>query len=98
MHGEAPPTALLLDRSTHALSALTWLLREGVRWPGKTALLSREDSASLDHTTPAVSSYQFDPALFARKAARLLLAALSGGPLLGAEHRIQPKLIRRETA
>lgn len=93
-----PPTGLLIDRATHALTALTWLLREGVRWPGKFALLSREDTATLEHTTPAISSYRFDAALFARKATRLLLALLSGGPLLGAEHRIQPKLMRRETA
>lgn len=93
-----PPTGLLVDRATHALTALTWLLREGVRWPGKFALLSREDSAMLDHPTPAISAYRFDPALFARKATRLLLSLLSGGPLLGSEHKIQPKLIRRETA
>lgn len=93
-----PPTGLLIDRATHALTALTWLLREGVPWPGKFALLSREDTATLEHTTPAISSYRFDAALFARKATRLLLALLSGGPLLGAEHKIQPKLMRRETA
>lgn len=93
-----PPTGLLVDRSTHALTALTWLLREGARWPGKFALLSRDDSASLEHTTPAITSYRFDPALFARKAARLLLSLLSGGPLLGSEHKVQPRLMRRETA
>ncbi len=97
LSGDDPPTGLLVERSTHALTALTWLLRQGVRWPGKFALLSREDTASLDHTTPAISSYRFDPALFARKAARLLHSLLSGGPLLGAVHLVQPKLVRRET-
>lgn len=95
---DAPPTGLLIDRSTHALTALTWLLRKGGGWTGKIALLSRDDTASLDHTTPAISSYRFDPALFARKAARLLLSLLSGGPLFGSEHKVQPKLMRRETA
>jgi len=94
----APPSGLLIDRSTHALTALTWLLRNGERWPGKFALLSRDDTASLEYTTPAISSYRFDAGLFARKATRLLLALLSGGPLLGAEHKVQPKLMRRETA
>lgn len=98
LSSETPPTGLLIDRTTHALTALTWLLREGVRWPGKFALVCRDDTASLEFTTPAISSYRFDPALFARKASRLLLALLSGGPLLGAEHRVQPKLMRRETA
>jgi LacI family transcriptional regulator len=98
LSADQPPTGLLIDRSTHALTALTWLLRQGIHWPGKFALLSREDTSSLEHTTPAISSYRFDPALFARKATRLLLSLLSGGPLLGAPHRVQPKLMRRETA
>lgn len=94
----APPTGLLVDRATHALTALTWLLQNGAHWPGKIALLSRDDAAALEHTLPAISSYRFDAALFARKATRLLLSMLSGGPLLGNEHKIQPRLIRRETA
>lgn len=98
LSAEHPPTGLLIDRSTHALTALTWLLRQGIHWPGNFALLSREDTSSFEHTTPAISSYRFDPALFARKATRLLLSLLSGGPLLGAPHRVQAKLMRRETA
>lgn len=92
------PTGLVVDRYTHALTALTWLLGRGVRWPGPIALISREDGASLGFSVPAITSYSFDPLLYARKAARLLLNVATGAPRLGRQHRVLPQLQRRETA
>lgn len=97
LSGPNAPTGLLVERYTHAMTALTWLLGHGVRWPGPIALISRDDTGSLEFTTPAITSYKFDPALFARKAARVFLDLLRGGALPGAAHRIEPRLIRRET-
>lgn len=95
---KSAPTGLLVERYTHALTALTHLLARGTRWPGPIALLSREDTATFAHTTPGLSAYRFDPLLYARKLARILLDLKSGAPRHGLAHSIEPKLIRRETA
>jgi len=73
------PSALLVARSAHALTALTVLLTLGVQVPQEMALLCRDDDAFLDHVIPKMSRYTVAPAVFAKKLFRLVMHEVQEG-------------------
>lgn len=72
------PTALIVARSAPALTALTHLQRLGCRVPGDIAMIARDDDHFLEHTSPELARYRYDPTLHARRLFRLLMERASG--------------------
>lgn len=76
-HGDGP-TALVVARSAPALVALTHLQRIGFRVPGDVSLVARDDDHFLEHTSPELARYRYDPALHERRVFRLLMETAQG--------------------
>ncbi len=91
------PTAFLVSRPTHALTALGHLIQRGLRLPRDTVLIARDHDSFLEHVVPSVARYQADPVVFANKLSRVVLEIASGGDARGCHHRIIPRFIPGET-
>ncbi len=91
------PTAFLVSRPTHALTALGHLIQRGLDFPKDTALIARDHDSFLEHVVPSVARYQADPILFAHKLSRVVQDITSGGNARACDHRIVPRLIPGET-
>jgi DNA-binding LacI/PurR family transcriptional regulator len=92
-----PPTAFLVSRPSHALTALGHLVQRGVRFPKEAAFIARDHDSFLEHAVPSVARYQADPILFAHKLSRVVLEMASGGDARSRDCRIIPRLIPGET-
>lgn len=92
-----PPTAFLVSRPAHALTALGYLVQRGIKFPKQAALIARDHDSFLEHAVPSVARYQVDPVLFAHKLSRLVLEIASGGDARGRDYRILPNLIPGQT-
>lgn len=92
-----PPTAFLVSRPTHALTALGHLVQRGIRFPSKAAFIARDHDSFLEHVVPTVARYQADPVLFAHKISRVVLEMASGGNARPRDYRIIPHLIPGQT-
>ena len=88
---------LLVGRARNALTALTHLLRTGVRVPGDIAFISRDDDSSLVYTDPAVAHYRSQPGKFAGALARMVEKLARGGTVRGEVRLLVPDLIRGQT-
>ena len=62
-----PATGILVAKPAHVVTAVSHLLRRGVRLPQDVSLISRDDDPLLENLVPAVTRYHTDPILFARK-------------------------------
>ncbi len=91
------PTALLVARSAHALTALTYLLQRGVRVPQDMAILCRDEDSFLEHTAPPVARYTVSPASFANRVFRLVLHLVQDGHVKAEAVRIMPQFAPRES-
>lgn len=91
------PTAFLVSRPTHALTALGHLVQRGVRFPTEAVLIARDHDSFLEHVVPSVARYQADPVLFAHKLSRVVLEMASGGAARSRDCRIIPRLIPGDT-
>jgi DNA-binding LacI/PurR family transcriptional regulator len=91
------PTAFLVSRPAHALTALGHLVQRGIRFPKEAALIARDHDSFLAHAVPSVARYQADPVLFAHKLSRAVLEMASGGDARPREYRIIPRLLSGET-
>lgn len=92
-----PPTAFLVSRPAHALTALGHLVRRGARFPNAAALIARDHDSFLEHVVPSMARYQADPILFAHKLSRVVLEMASGGDARSRDYRLMPRLIAGET-
>ena len=92
-----PPTALLVSRPAHVLTAMTHLMLCGRRLPQDIAVISRDDDPFLEHLVPAVTRYSIDPAVFARKISRLVVEMARGGAVGASDHRVMPRFIPGQT-
>ena len=88
---------LLVGRARNALTALTHLLRTGVRVPGDVAFISRDDDSSLVYTDPAVAHYRSQPGKFAGALARMVEKLARGGTVRGVVRLLELDLIRGQT-
>ncbi len=91
------PTAFLVSRPTHALTALGHLIQRGLRLPADTVLIARDHDSFLEHVVPSVARYQADPVLFAHKLSRVVLELTSGGNARPCDHRLIPRFIPGQT-
>jgi DNA-binding LacI/PurR family transcriptional regulator len=91
------PTAFLVSRPTHALTALGHLVQRGIRFPREAALIARDHDSFLEHVVPSMARYQADPNLFAHKLSRVVREMASGGNARPRDYRIIPRLIAGAT-
>jgi DNA-binding LacI/PurR family transcriptional regulator len=97
LRGSNPVDGLLVAKPAHVVTAVSHLLRRGVRLPQDLSLISRDDDPLLEHLVPVVARYHTDPILFARKISRLVLKLVSGGAQRPNDSRMMPELVRGET-
>jgi len=91
------PTAFLVSRPTHALTALGHLVRRGVKFPKEATLIARDHDSFLEYAVPSIARYQADPLLFAHKLSRIVFEMASGGDARPRDCRIIPQLIPGNT-
>jgi DNA-binding LacI/PurR family transcriptional regulator len=92
-----PVTGLLIAKPAHVVTAISHLLRRGVRLPQDISVISRDDDPLLEHLVPVVSRYHTDPVAFARKISRLVVDLVREGARARHESRLMPVLVRGET-
>lgn len=97
LHRPQPPTAFLVSRPMHALTAAGHLIRRGVRLPQDAVLVARDHEYFLDHAVPSIACYRADPVLFARKISRVVLSQLGGRSSQTLDYRLMPEFLRGET-
>ncbi len=85
---------LLVGRASHALTALTHLLRSGHRVPADVSLIARDDDAFLAETVPAVARYVTKPGQFAGALVRRVERLCRGVGPGGAVRLLVPELER----
>ena len=91
------PTALLVARSSYALTALTHLLKSGVRIPQDMALLCRDDDTFLDSTIPRMARYVVSPSTFASRVFRMVMQMVKHGNVRVSDVRVMPAFAARES-
>jgi DNA-binding LacI/PurR family transcriptional regulator len=92
-----PPTAFLVSRPGHALTAVGHLVQRGVRFPQEAGLIARDHEGFLDHAVPSIARYQIDPTLFAHRLSRAVLEIASGGVVRTQTQRLMPRLLPGQT-
>lgn len=92
-----PVNGILVAKPAHVVTAVSHLLRRGVRLPEQLSLISRDDDPLLEHLVPVVTRYHTDPILFARKVSRVVLDLVRSGAQRPHDSRLMPHLIRGET-
>lgn len=97
LQSSSPPTAYLVARAVHALTATMHLMRHGVRLPQEAAVLSRDDENFLAHASPAVSRYSVSNEGFARKVSQAVQKLADNGMLPLRAIQLMPRLIVGET-
>ena len=93
----APVDALLVAKPAHVVTAVSHLLRKGVRIPQQVALISRDNDPFLVSLVPTVARYERDTTLFARKVLRLVLDLVREGIRTRHNYRLMPTLVPGET-
>lgn len=94
---KTPPTAFLVSRPAHALTAVGHLVQRGLRLPNDVALIARDHDSFLEHAVPSIARYHSDPVLMAHKICRVVLEIASGGDARARNYRVIPKLISGKT-
>ncbi len=92
-----PPTALLVSRSTNALTVMGHLMRCSLRLPEEVALISRDDDSFLERMVPSVARYVVKPETMANRICSAVLALLNTGCVSPANCQIMPKFKDGET-
>lgn len=95
--GQRPVTGLLVAKPAHAVTTVCHLLRRGIRIPETVGVIARDDDPALEPVVPAISRYHIDPALFARKVARIVVQMLHHNARQKKTHRLLPELLSGET-
>jgi DNA-binding LacI/PurR family transcriptional regulator len=87
-----PPTAVLVTLATHALAALTHILRSGRRVPRDVSLISRDNDDFFAHVTPSVARYVWNHDLYTKRVAEALVQLARAGLLPPREALFYPRL------
>jgi len=86
------PQALLIARSSCALTVCTGLLQRGLRIPQDMALICRDDDIFLDETTPQIARYSVTASTFAKRIFRLVRQ-----PGVKGDTKVMPEFVKRES-
>lgn len=95
--GPEPYNGLLIAKPSHVITAISHLLRRGIRIPQDISVISRDDDLILDNLVPAVDRYQTDPMKFGRKVARTIIDTVESGSLQYRSQRIIPTFMPGQT-
>jgi len=97
LRGAERVTGILVAKPAHVVTAVSHLLRRGVRVPQDVSLISRDDDPVLENLVPAVSRYHADSVLFARRISRLVVDLVRNGVRRRHDSRLMPSFVRGET-
>jgi LacI family transcriptional regulator len=92
-----PPTGLMVLCSNHALTALTGLMRAGVRVPQDVSIIAQDSDPTLAWALPSLTRYAIKPAVFVRQLARSVLALARGVTPSPKQYLLFPTHVRGET-
>jgi DNA-binding LacI/PurR family transcriptional regulator/biotin operon repressor len=92
-----PPTAFLVCRPGHALTALGYLIQRGIRFPKEAAFISRDSDSYLEHVVPSMARYRMDRTAYARKLTRIVVSLTSGGNPPARQILLMPDFVPGET-
>lgn len=92
-----PPTALVVARGVHALTALTFLLRKGIRIPEQVSLIARDHEEYLDHVTPGITCYSISPSRIIRSISRTVREMIESRSIPLRQTRLMPDFVPGET-
>jgi len=87
----------LIAKPSHVITAISHLLRRGIRVPADISVISRDDDPILDNLVPAVGRYQTDPTKFVRKVARIIIDTVESGSFQHRSQRMIPTFIPGQT-
>ena len=96
-----PPSGLIVARPKHVLTVITELHRLGFRVPQDVSIISLGYDPFLDNVVPAVTHYEFNWAVFAKRLFRMVMRlATTGdgspqGVLVMQEFRLGETLLRK---
>lgn len=93
----SPINGLVVAKPAHVVTAVTHLLRRGVRLPQDVALISRDDEAVIESIVPVVARYYTAPSAFVNKLSRVVVDMVSSGPQRPHGSKLMPELIPGET-
>jgi DNA-binding LacI/PurR family transcriptional regulator len=91
------PTALLVSKPHHVLTAVGYLAQRGLRLPQDASLISRDHDSFLEHVLPSVARYVASPSAMAHRLSRSVLEMVAGGAIQPASHRILPEFAAGQT-
>jgi DNA-binding LacI/PurR family transcriptional regulator len=97
LQSQWPVNGLVVAKPAHVATAVTHLLRRGVKLPQDLSLISRDDDPLLEYLVPIVARYHVQPAVFARKICRLVIDVVQSGARRRRDSRVMPTLIQGET-
>lgn len=86
------PQALLIARTSSALTVCTGLLQRGLRIPQDIALICRDDDIFLDETVPQIARYSVTAGIFAKRIFRLVRQ-----PGVKGDTKVMPEFVKRES-
>lgn len=86
------PQALLIARTSSALTVCTALLQRGLRIPQDVALICRDDDVFLDETLPQIARYSITAGTFAKRIFRLVRQPGARG-----DTKVMPEFVKRES-
>ena len=81
MQSRNPPDALLVDKSSHAFTALSVLLKKGYRVPDDVSLICRTESIDFPFLTPALTHYSRNLTEVAKRTCEIVMKLLRHEPV-----------------
>ena len=75
------PTGILTDGSMEAMTALTWLLKNGHRVPEDVSLICRDWDTVLEHAVPRLTCYRYNRDVLVNRVCRWVFRLARGEPV-----------------
>lgn len=97
LNASAPMNGLVVAKPAHVVTAVTHLLRRGVKIPKDVAIISRDHDVVIESIVPVVARYHVAPSAFVRKLSRVVVDLVRSGPQRPHESKLVPELIIGET-
>lgn len=88
------PTALITPRSRQAVTALTWLVSQGIRVPSDFGIISLAHEPFMDYLVPELSGYQVDPETVSKLLIGRVKTLIAGVPGRSKNSWITPEVVK----